>query len=403
MTDLKKTDRKKLIVIIVLSLLTGGIFLSGAGVYVGGWEVQSDIYDITADGIRYPVMATALQPENTYVWGSKGITFDTDDEMFGTGNIGVGIGGPSEKTIDAVSGGWRDTIGTEVYATYQKNIGEVHYFWDHHVFMFDVQIICKADFTDYTTALFFQWTEGEAQGMTYFDSTATSKESILNVKINFKTDPWVNAILEQIADNDSIYVLDEESIWTGIMSAQIVSGGIESEFIGWPVTAETPLPPYGKIDPYQSGGAQLSLFTEYEGSYSPTAIDPDNLPQDKPIDMAPDKVQIELGMGLWAGWSREQGGSTKIYPAQLTYTLRFDVLSTAGYQLIDGDLDDELDDNAYKQGQYAPLSAFFAVLEGIFAGQLMPLLMIVIVILALWFGMKLLTAITAGRKVKQMR
>ena len=395
MTPIPKLNAKSLMAIAVLVIVTGGVFALSMTPHVSGWEVENGIYNIRVNGVTYPVMASGALPENVYLWTDKGIRFDVDTEEEGVADIDVSLGPPREKVLDTTTGDWVNARDAEVFKTYSKAIGDTYYFWDHHVFWFEVTIVMTPDFTDYsigdtvpgdTLPSATQRTFGEAEGM---EGPAEDAEILL--KLNFKLDPWVNSILDQISDNDTEYSLDEDKIWTGIMSAQILE--VESMFVGWPDGSN---PSNGEIDPYQVGGAQLSILTD-EGTFTDTTTRADDELVDKPDDMAPSECQIVVGGSMFPAWDRDLGGTSDIYPAQLKYKIRMDALSTAGYDLIDGSMDERLDNKSYKKGSAKPvadfwtnlgegLSAFNLGLQDLFGAMYGPLMMVAIVaVIALIF------------------
>lgn len=357
-----KINHKALIAIAFVVIISFGAFALSMTPHVSGWEVENDIYNIRVNGVTYPVMSSGATPENLYLWTSKGVRFDVDHIDTGVADIDVSLGPPREKVLDTTTGDWVNARDAEVFKTYSKAIGDTYYFWDHHVFWFEVTIVMTPDFIDYnpgtivpgdTLPSLVQRTFGEAEGM---EGPAEDAEILL--KLNFKLDPWVNSILDQISDNDTEYELDEEKIWTGIMSSQILE--VETMFVGWnnPDTE----PPNGEIDPYQVGGAQLSILTD-EGTFSDTTLKADDELVDKPDDMAPSECQIVVGGSMFPAWYRELGGTSDIYPAQLKYKVRMDALSTAGYDLIDGSMDERLDNKSYKKGSAKPVADFWTNLK----------------------------------------
>jgi len=357
--------------IAVLAIFVGGVFAFSMPTTpaVKAWEVQNYIYDIRVNGVTY-TMASGTLPEHAYLWTDKGIRFDVDDELGGVADIDVSLGPPREKVLDTSTGEWVNARDAEVFKTYGKAINDTYYFWDHHIFFFETTIVMTPDFTDYRYLL-DQWTTGEAEGMT------GAEDADILLKLTFKLDPWVNVIMDQIADNDSQYALDEEKIWTGIMSAQILS--VDAMFVGWPEGSD---PPNGEIDPYQVGGAQLSILTA-EGIFSDTSDKADDELVDKPTDMAPSEAQVAVGASMIPAWSREWLGTSDIYPAQLKYRFRFDVLSTAGYDLIDGSMDEELDNKSHLKGAIKPLTDFLVnlgnALKDLLSTAYGPLIMIAII------------------------
>ena len=357
-----KINNRALIAIAFVVIISFGAFALSMTPHVSGWEVENDIYNIRVNGVTYPVMSSGATPENLYLWTSKGIRFDVDHIDIGVADIDVSLGPPREKVLDSYTGEWESARDAEVFKTYHKAIGDTYYFWDHHVFFFEVTIVATPDFIDYSVGSLIpgdsivstvQRTFGEAEGM---EGPAEDAEILL--KLNFKLDPWINSILDQISDNDTEYELNEEKIWTGIMSAQILE--VETMFVGWnnPDTE----PPNGEIDPYQVGGAQLSILTD-EGTFSNTRLKADDELVDKPDDMAPSECQIVVGGSMFPAWYREQWGTSDIYPAQLKYKIRMDALSTAGYDLIDGSMDERLDNKSYKKGSAKPVADFWTNLK----------------------------------------
>ena len=383
-----KINNRALIAIAFVVIISFGAFALSMTPHVSGWEVEDDIYNIRVNGVTYPVMSSGATPENLYLWTSKGVRFDVDHIDTGVADIDVSLGPPREKVLDTTTGDWVNARDAEVFKTYSKSIGDTYYFWDHHVFWFEVTIVMTPDFIDYypgntvpgdTLPSSVQRTFGEAEGM---EGAPESAEILL--KLNFKLDPWVNSILDTISDNDTEYSLDENRIWTGIMSAQILE--VETMFVDWPDDSS---PPNGEIDPYQVGGAQLSILTD-EGTFSDTTLKADDELVDKPDDMAPSECQIVVGGSMFPAWYRELGGTSDIYPAQLKYKVRMDALSTAGYDLIDGSMDEELDNKSYKKGAVKPvadfwtnlgegLSAFNLGLQDLFGEMYGPLVMIAII------------------------
>lgn len=338
--------------IAVLTIFVGGVvaFSMPTTPAVEGWEVQNNIYDIRVNGVTY-TMASGTLPEHAYLWTDKGIRFDVDNETYGVADIDVSLGPPREKILDTSTGEWVNARVGEVFFTYGKAINETYFFWDHHIFFFEATTVMTPDFIDYTNIFGVQTTYGEADGM-----LGSPEEAQILLKLNFKLSPWVNAIMDQFSDNDSVYRLDEERVWTGIMSAQILS--VEAMFVGWPEGSD---PPNGEIDPYQVGGAQLSIMTDV-GTFSDTSDRVGEELEDRPADMAPSEAHVAVGMDMIPAWSREQWGTTDIYPAQLKYRFRFDVLSTAGYDLIDGSMDEKLDNKSHLKGALKPIGDFFTAL-----------------------------------------
>jgi hypothetical protein len=383
-----KIDHRALIAIGFIVIISFGAFALSMTPHVSGWEVENDIYNIRTNGVTYPVMESGSRPENVYLWTTKGIRFDVDIIDSGAADIDVSLGPPREKVLDTTTGEWVNARDAEVFKTYSKSVNNTYYFWDHHVFFFEVTIVATPDFHDYyignivpgdVLPSVVQRTLGEAEGM------EGAEDVDVLLKLNFKLDPWVNFIIDQISDNDTKYSLDEEKIWTGIMSAQILE--VETMFVGWgdPDTD----PPSGEIDPYQVGGAQLSILTD-EGTYSNTTTRADDELVDKPSDMAPSECQIAVGGTMFPGWCRELGGTSDIYPTQLKYKVRMDALSTAGYDLIDGSMDDVLDNKSYKKGSTKPVADFWtnlkngledfnAGLQDLFGEMYGPLVMIAII------------------------
>lgn len=348
---LPKLSPRLVLGIAVLVIIAGGTvaFAMPTTPAVEGWEVQNSIYDIRVNGVTY-TMASGTLPENAYLWTDVGVRFDVDDEDDGVADIDISLGPVREKVLDTSTGEWVNARAGEVFFTYSKAIGETYFFWDHHIFFFEATTVMTPDFIDHTTIHGLQSTYGEAENM------IGAKEAQILLKLNFKLSPWVNAILDQFSDNDSVYRLDGERVWTGIMSAQILS--VEAIFVGWPEGSD---PPNGEIDPYQVGGAQLSIMTDV-GTFLDTSDRVGEELEDRPADMAPSEAHVAVGMNMIPAWTREQWGTTDIYPAQLKYRFRFDVLSTAGYDLIDGSMDEELDNKSYKKGAIKPIGDFLTAI-----------------------------------------
>jgi hypothetical protein len=346
--SLRKTHWSIKLIAVILSILLASTLYTQSAVYRGGWEVKNGIEKVTVNDNTFRI-GSGTRPQSAPVWGLHNLRFDIDDPQKGTPNIQVEVGPAREKVF--TPDGWVNAPQGKVFKSLSKSVGETAYFFDQHVFFFDVSIIATPDFVP---PVVWPFVDGEAAGMGWADTAEVSLE------LYFESAPWVNLLLPEVEGDTGTYLLDEDSVWSGVMSAQVVE--VESKFIG------KDNPATGLIDPYNVKNALVNMRAD-SGTYvgSVTDFNEQTMPIDKPSNIAPTEIFLTVGGELSPGYEWPAFATLSTYPAQLKYTIRVDVLTEAGYVLESGDMDSELGDIEYEEGSFNLLGAL-----GDWLGSILP-------------------------------
>lgn len=360
-----KLDRKYQAVFVVVALLLASQFAAQSAIYTGGWEVRNGIEAVTVNSETYRIDGT--KPQSAPVWGDKNLRFDIDAAATGVPDVQVILGPPRAKVWS--TDGWINARSGEVFKEIRKSVGDTVYFFAQHVYFFEVSIITVPQLN---TIGIWPILSGEANGMN------DAKDAEINLEIGFETDPWVNKLAEDIEGDTGSYMLDEDKVWTGVMSAQCVE--VDAKFLTWSGTRN---PPNGLINPYQVKNALLNMKTD-EGFYSGQAgsFSESTMPTSQPANIAPSSILLTVGGELNPAYTWNFAESVALYPAQLIYTIRVDVLTEAGYDLEDGDMDDDLGDLEFLQGVFSALGPLFDFLS---SPQGILLLVIIAIVIAIVF------------------
>ena len=347
------------LVVVVVSMLIAGQLLSQS-IYAGGWEVQTEITSVTVNNVIYS--EDNLPEQMIGSWGAKDVTFDVDAPQEGTPNVHFHVESPGEYVFDR--GGWRRAGAGEVYDTVNQKIGDKSYHWDYHIFMYNVRFECWAD-----NQLAGVVTYGESKGL------VTATKVYATGRWYFETAPWANVIAAEYTAGNSTYELDENTIWAGVMAAEIVesSAYADQELAG------------GHTVHAISGGAgsEINMFASETSTSEIThkTWNPNN--PSPSIPGVPEDIWLELSAEMhpgyeYSGWGGSQVVSNKVI---VEYRVRVDVLTTAGYDLIEGDGEDD-DEAGHREETYFD---FFGWLGSLFMLPLQNILIYAaIALVVLW-------------------
>lgn len=304
--------------ILILALILAAQFGPWSTIYSGGWEVRTGIESVTVNSETY---TQSNQPLEMYQpWGDKYLKFDVDEPTRGVANLVVDVGPPREYVNDR--GVWRLAGSGETFDHIEKVVGEQYFFWDHHVFLYEIRVTAEPDFEPGVIAGVGEW--GEATALW------GAQKAKVAVRMYFETDPWVNRLVDTFEGETGNYTLDTDSAWSAVMSASVFQN--DAGWVG---------------DSAGSGGTYVADNTGQLNTF--ISVNIDDAPTN-PIG-APSVVGIDVSGELFPGW--EVSGfifaQTAMYPTYFWYKIRVDVLTTAGYNLESGKMDDELEDIIYEQ------------------------------------------------------
>lgn len=344
-------DRKYQALLVLVALVLASYFAAQSTIYGGGWEVRNGIKAVTVNGKTYTI--GGAKPLAAPVWGDKNLRFDVDAATTGVPDIQVVLGPPREKIF--TSDGWVNAPSGQSFKEIRKSVGDTVYFFSQKVFFYELSIIVVPQVQ---SATYWPVVSGEASGMN------NAKNAKINLQLSFETDPWANKLVDEIEGKTGSYLLDEDKVWTGVMSAQCID--VEPKFVGWSGTSK---PPNGLIDPYQVENALINMqtdegvFTGQTGTFTESSM-----PTQHPNNIAPSTILLTVGGEMAPAYTWNLFESVALYPAQLKYRIRVDVLTEAGYDLEEGDMDDDLGDFEFLQGVFVaigPLIDFLRSPEGI--------------------------------------
>jgi len=377
-----------LIVIIVFGgtlAVSGAYYIARGDIYNGGWESQNGLHDIVINGQSFDPLGT--KPDGSLSWGPAYCKVDADgsDSKTGVPDVVVSITSPREYVLSGAD--WVVAQSGQVFDSINKKvtIGDItyNYFWDHHVLFFEVKMVAIAD-----AYAVLGYAHGEAKGMFY------AEPAEIAVKTSFQVDPWVNKIVDSFSTDTGDYILDADTVWSGVMSCSVAA--IEAGYVGH-LSDPTFKPTNpglvvadntGKLNMWTVDGASAS------GDTFPSEPHKDALPG------VPEKVIFEVSTELSPGWEWPWFGTIGTYAVSTNYKIRVDVLTSAGYQLEDGEQEDEhlndtiIDDPADPFGDWLRgagefWDGVFTSLGAFAVGFILPIVIVIAVAVILFFIMRI--------------
>lgn len=328
---MKLDEKKRNILIAVIIIISLGIWIGATSFssidieeYPGGWEVEANLDSIFANSQNYD---SRNKPEHTVSWGAAYAKFDVDEELEGAPTTSIQVHFPEEYVN--FRGDWVKAREGESFDEIYHKIGDECYFFEQHVFFFEMRIIAEADWSNVWGHIY-----GEAKNM------INAEPSEVNVFIIFDTPLWT--VRDTISSNNGTAIWKKSGIWTGVMSAACVEnyGGyvdeLPDDFDGhpgaWSVTN------VGRLNMFYINGddASNTNFNDFDTNETETYG----------LAGVPDEVLIEIaGTSLEPGWWWPSPSATiGTYAVQAEYRIRVDVLTAAKYTFQTGNQDDELDD-----------------------------------------------------------
>lgn len=348
----------------VIFILAVGIAASGNffSMYSGGWEIQNFINSIKVNGVTY---TTDSQPSTMISsWTPKSMYFDVDDEYTGVPNIQIEITDPiAVKQIEGAGEEWFPSDNNP-WKEYSKTIGNDTFFWDHWVYTFWVTVNAIPD-TQHAGLL----------------SVTECKQSSLNaggwglkadvaVMLGFETNFWETSVLQEFTVENATYAYVNASAWGGVMSAYILDndagmyGDVTDPVTFTGFTASAPM------------GSSVGMF---DGA-SPTEVE-QGIGVEGALAGVPEGVNLEVYGSLLPGFQWPLLGSITTFATYFKYQLRVDVLTTAGYQIIDGTPpEDPIDPDIIDIGMN-PIGELLELLGDAIMGPIIIIAMIAIVLI----------------------
>jgi hypothetical protein len=386
-----------LIVIIIvggLLAISGAYYIARGDIYNGGWESQNSLYEISVNSDGFNPLGA--RPAGATSWGAAYCKFDADGAGSRTGvpDLTIQLTSPREYIISG--GEWVVAPRGSVFDTVNKKVTvggvDYNYFWDHHVFFFEVKMLAQADGYQVLLAA-----DGEARGMNFAE---TAKISVMT---SFEVDPWVNKIKQAFSTDEADYRLDEDTVWSGVMSVSVAA--IEAGYVGHIGEVGYSPPSPGLVVADQTG--KVNMFTP-EGSEADGSDFP-STPQRSSLPDVPEKVIFELSSELSPGWEWPLFGSISTEAVKTDYKVRVDVLTTAGYRIEDGEQEDESIDEVIIDESADPIGDFIGAVgswvDGVFTGLggfalgfIMPIVIVIAVAVILFFVMRII-ALRRGKPV----
>ena len=335
-------------------------------IYNGGWESQNSMKSFEINSQEFD---TTRRPAGAVSWGPAFCKFDPDDPAIGAPNLAISITFPREYI--AQGGEWIPAPRNSVFAQINKKVGDHTYFWDHHVFFFEVKIIAEANWHD-EGVLWVPSIHGEANGM------LEAERAVFNIRCNFEVDPWVDRILSEFSTAEADYVLDRSTVWSGVMSASIAdaAGGYAG----------------GSINPIDYNGVSGIIVADQTGRVNmwkadgSTASGLDSIPTEPHEDAIPGvpaSVDFEVSGELQPGWAYPPFGSLATAAVVITYKMRVDVMTSAGYLIEDGEQESEHVEEVIIDDPADPLSDVFGTIQAYAPWIFVALIMITVIVIVI--------------------
>lgn len=352
--------------ILAIGLAASGNFFS---MYSGGWEIQNFISSVRVNGVDYDEQnqpATMLTS-----WTAKTMKFDVDEQYKGVANIQVEITDPiAVKQIEGAGEEWYPS-DNQPWKEYSKTIGDDVFFWDHWVYTFWVIVNAIPD-TD--NAGLFSTTEAKPSSL---NAAGWGLKGEVAVRVGFQTNFWETNVVSTFTVDNSTYNYVNATAWGGVMSAYIIDN--DAGMIG---TVTDPVTFSGYI-----ATAEMGASVGMSSYITPTEVN-NTIGVEGSISGVPDAVELEVYGSVLPGYQWPFLGSISTFATFFKYQLRVDVLTTAGYEIVDGTPpEDPIDPTIIDIGMN-PIGEIMKLLGDAIMGPIILIIMVVVVLVCCVGGKK---------------
>lgn len=373
------TDKKKLLIVLLIGVLFGGVFL--ASPYIGGWEINLSADRMVLDGESFNIAGlktVTIESDRDFITGDP-----SDDSNNTFSKPGVTVEHSAAFYVAPSGDTWVEDDEVYIVDTYDVNFTDEHFVrYTQYAIAYDVTI--KTDAGEYykqPPIPFVQW--GYLDYGWYYEDKAVATDVFTTFAIN----PWVAS-----GQDGNWNVIDG---WSGIMSAQV--GEKEAGLIETGAEEDR-----GHIiQNLNSKGSQLNMYV--------SGIAEDDYAFDNPDGLVgvPSAVQIETTGTLGAGAKLELDAANHVWDiavrnVYVKYRVIVHVLTTLEYEFIlgsQGGMDKPTESNT----AYMPKIGLLEILGGEYGDLFQMIALFLILVLVLWFGLKFLGIVGTAQKVRRGR
>lgn len=362
--------------------------------YAGGYEIKTMLSSVTVGDKKFSSSNTQNQIVRQR-WGAKAVNFDpdagiTNGDYTDLPNIKVLIDDPVHANF--FEGKLQMSELSQVHKTYSKTFTrtdgtKVTYYWDHHIYTFNVKIETDGDAKDIGSAN--DWWHYIAESAGYTDQVAH-----ITVTGELIIDPWQIAG-EIHEDEDSGLEYRVVDSWAGIMQISCVDytkGLSDRTLNAKPIEdAQDTVITGWTVENFPVGGDPLNMWFLNRslwgtGKVFQSADEIKQVPGGVYFDVP---VSLQAGAGSTANWDF---ALPTVYDVFYNGRFRADIMTARGYVPVVGDDPPPEDPDPEKPGPHPfewPLIEFFGDWFGDWAWVIVLAIFGIIVILILVFAWRI--------------